>query len=180
MKLNIYLLFLSTINSCSVFFFVSIRQPYLHLVTRAIRSTCQVRKTASPSGPCTAVRSVEVQPSVELIEVVIYRRHWQAKSFGEARGSVTRPDAIQCNIFILKSANVVMEQHLFFGCFFYSFTQWYEFHRWAEDVKCINKKTNGKVIRRPPLVLQWDEAAESFRVSSAQQRPERSEAGLPF
>lgn len=103
---------------CSFFFPSPIGQPDLHLLTRAIRSTCQVRKTASPSGPYNAVRSVEVQPSVELIEVVIIRRRWQAKSFGEDCGSVTRPEVIQCNIFILKSANAVMEQHLFF-CFFF-------------------------------------------------------------
>lgn len=100
-------------------FFPPIGQPDLHLITRAIRSTCQVRKTASPSGPYNAVRSVEVQPSVELIEVVIYRRRWQAKSFGEGCGSVTRPEVTQCNIFMLKSANAVMEQHFFFLLFFF-------------------------------------------------------------
>lgn len=91
----------------------STRQPDLQLITKGISCTCQVRKTASPSGPYNAVRSVEVQPAVELIEVVIYRRHWQAKSYRAGCGSVTRPEVIQCNIFILKSANGVMEQRCF-------------------------------------------------------------------
>lgn len=72
----------------------STRQPDLQLITEGISCTCQVRKTASPSGPYNAVRSVEVQPAVELIEVVIYRRHWQAKSYREGCGSVTRPEVI--------------------------------------------------------------------------------------